>query len=770
MPADDFTLTVNVSSYKTFYMHYMLEALPGQSYDKTYNGKNFVESFEVRANYNHITKAEDFFNIKGFTQYGSTPNFSGNQISQNGGDVYFYYKRNSGKDIRIEYNNVNTLIRSYYGDDLMYGLPLDGYQYNDDGTLYVPPYPDVYEKNAYKFDRWYTTPECIPGTEVDWDSITMPDGVLSVYAHWVPVKHTVRIFKDATLSEQLGDSIEVDHGTLLADPGHPTNGQYIFSGWFYKDDDGVEKAFVFNGIPVKDSIDIYAKWGSRVAVKYTVYYKTVNDDGTETEIALPTVGSTIAGQNRTFDAKGGIDLYEGYREGYFPLHASHSIIMSAENENEYTFYYVKKDGVPYTVKYVDEDGNDLFEPVYHADNTHSVVTETFIPKSGYLPTQYQIRLIISANEDENVITFKYIKDDVHAIYRVVHYWENLDGEYTVHSSVDITATVGTVCAAQPITITGYEFSSVELDGEETKLDYNGNLRVTLDSDGMLIAFYYKRQTVEYTVEYIKYGDPSHELAPKETYQGRYGATVTVPAIDLTAKGYNRVSDALMTITLKTSGNVITFRYQENTANYRYVAIEGDRVNNNYYSEPVSAITGVAVGCLPVNTADYSFVGWFIDEACSVPVVPERDHVSIGADNKLVPEKTDSDGDGNYLYEGGVFYAKFNYNFSRLTITVNGCDDEEATFMFLVEGVSGGSENYSITVAIKGNGSVTVDNIRVGNYKVSQIDDWSWRYEVTDGSVKELRVSGQSGGSVIFEQTRKNDKWLDGDGYSQIIIP
>ena len=766
MPADDFTLTVDVSSYKTFTMHYMLEALPGETGTSTYNNKKFKESFVVKANYNHITKAEDFFDIKGFTQYGSNPAFSNNQISQNGGDVYFYYKRNTGSEVRIEFNNVNTIVKSYYGDDLMYGLSLADYQYDSSGNLYTPPYPDVYEKNAYQFDQWYTTPTCIPGTEVNWSTLTQPDGVLSLYAHWIPVKHTVKIFKDATLDEQIGEAIEVEHGTLIPDPGHPTNGQYIFSGWFYKDDDGVEKAFVFNGIPVKDSLNIYAKWSSRVAVKYTIYYKVVNPDGTETEVARPTEGSTIAGQNSTFDAKGGIDLYEAYREGYFPDSASHSIIMSAENENTHTFYYVKKEGVPYTVRYLDADGNPLADDKYVEDNQYSVVTETFKPISGYIPKNYQQRLIVSANEEENVLVFTYTKDEIHAVYMVVHYWENLNGEYVVHSSVDITATVGTICAAKPITINGYEYFEARLDGEIYELDSGGSLRAMLDSDGMEIAFYYKRQMVEYTIEYVKSGASSEQLAEPVTKTALFGTTVYEPALDLTSKGYNRVSDAIQSITIKASGNRIVFRYQENTANYKYVAVEGDVYNENYHSETIGAITGNALGKIPVNTTDYTFVGWFIDAECTVRVDPERDHVILGDDNKLVPQKTDSNGDGVYLYEGGVFYAKFNYNFSRLTISVTGCPDENAYFIFVVEPISGGD---SITVAVRANSSVTIENMRVGNYRVRQVDDWSWRYEEGNAMSADVRVTTQAGGSVSFDRSVQDDKWLDGEGYSQIVV-
>ncbi len=777
MPADDFTLTVNNSNYNTYHMHYMLEVLPGEEFDRSFNGKNFKEEFVVNANYNYITRDEDFFNIKGFTQYGSDPSFGSNgQINKNGGDVYFYYSRASGGYVVLQFQNVNTVVKSYTGGNVMYGHPLAEYQYGDDGEPFVPPYPAIYEKNAYSFDKWYTTPECFPGTEVDWDTITMPDGALTLYAHWVPVKHTVKVFKDASLDEQIGDDLVVEHGSLISEPTHPVNGQYVFSGWFYRDDNGVEKAFVFNAIPVKDSINIYAKWGSRVAVKYTVYYKVVNEDGSETEIASPTVGSTLAGQNRTFDAKGGLDLYEEYRIGYFPESRSHSIVMSAEFENVHTFYYVKKEIAPYTVKYVDEQGDPILDDNGNpldkvvTDNKYSVVTETFIPKQGYVPNHYQQRLVISADESENVIIFVYTKDETHAYYRVVHYQKNLDGQYVEYSYTDIKAVVGSVCVAGPISITGFDFVEARIDDNVAPLDSHGYVRETLTTKGMLIAFYYDRKTVDYTVSYVEYGNTSNFLVETVTKQGLYGAVTEERAIDLTYMGYSRVSDATQTITLKENGsNHIYFYYQENEVNYRYIAIMGDVVNESYFSERVPAMTGTPAGCEPLILSDYTFVGWFADRDCTIPLDPSLHPVEIGENNKLTPLKSDYDGDGSKLYEGARYYAKYNYNFTGLTIKTQGATDADQTFIFTVEGVDGGAVGFKTTVVVCGNSSVTIDELHVGTYRVTEISEWSWRYDVDGSLSKELRVFGVSGVSITFDQSRTNGNWLDGNGYSQIII-
>lgn len=774
MPADDFTLTVDNSSYESFYMHYMLEVLPGEAYTATYNGKNFVESFMVTANYNYITRDEDFFDIKGFEQYGSNPAFSGNQIDKNG-DVYFYYQRKTGGNVKLDFQNVNTVTKSYSGDGLMYGVSIGDFLGEANGAGYVPPYPSVYEPNAYEFDQWFTTPACLPGTEVDWEALTMPDGALTLYAHWVPVKHTVKIYKDASLTEQLGETYVAEHGTFLADPGRPSNGQLTFSGWFYKDANGAEKAFVFNGIPVKQDMDIYAKWSSRVAVRYTVYYKFVDADGNEIDVAPATEGSTIAGQNRTFDAKGGVDLYEAYREGYFPDASSHSIVMSAEQENTHTFYYVKKEVAPYTVRYLEAGTEKVLASEKYVDNNKlAVVTETFVPVSGYMPDSYQKRLVVSANAEENVLTFYYTPDEVHAYYRVVHYWQNLDGSgYTEHSHNDIKATIGDVCKASRINISGFSFKEARIDGVKVSVANDGSVSGTLGENGMLIAFYYDRQTVDYTVHYVEYGNTSNQLVAAVTKQGLYGAFIEESALDLTALGYSRVSEQVQRITLKETGrNVITFTYQENTTSYQYVAMMGGEQNQNYSSaENVTVLTGTPAGRTPIATSDYTFVGWFKDAACTVAVDPAVDPVTIDENNKLTPKRADTDGDGIFLYEGGVYYAKFDYNFTTMSITVQGSLDEEQAFLFVVQGMAGtASAGVNITVAVKGNSTVTLHDVFVGEYTVTQVTDWSWRYE-PDGETTRISVSPRNeSNNVTFQQAKQSGKWLDGNGHGQFLIP
>ena len=268
------------------------------------------------------------------------------------------------------------------------------------------------------------------------------------------------------------------------------------------------------------------------------------------------------------------------------------------------------------------------------------------------------------------------------------------------------------------------------------LESDESIRATLDSDGMLIAFYYTRNTVSYTVEYVEYN--TNNVITSKTLSALFGETVEEMPLDLTAEGYSCISGGVRRLTLKESGNVIRFSYQENSVSYKYITIMGGVTSDVYPSETLGARTGVANGWLPIASKDYNFAGWFKDEACTIPVDPAVDPVdpvTFSNDGKLVPLATDANGDGVYLYEGGTYYAKFDFNFTSLTISVENSLDNEQGFLFLLEGIDANTTGVNLLVAVKGNGVAVIDMLTVGKYRVTQLDGWSWRYSPDSPSLE-----------------------------------
>ncbi len=766
MPPQSFTLNVDVvTDRKLFAMNYYTQVLSGDPYERVYNGKYYQLKNTISARYNHITKAEDFFDIEGFIQAGSNPSFnSSGQITTNASSlsVDFYYDRVT--DHYLEFNNNGTVLdeKRVYG--VPYGASLEQYNFN-------PPYPSNLEPNAYQFGGWYTSPMCFAGTEVDWPNLKSPVGNLMLYAKWVPITHSVRVFKDATMTEQIGTTQVVDHKAFAYAPdGSVTNGDYVFQGWFYRDVvNGVstEKAFVFNGIPVIEDMDIYAKWSSHVAVNYRIRYKLFNSD---IEIADPTVGSAIAGHNKTFEAKAGSQLYAGYQTGYYPLTSSHTITMSVDGVREFTFEYVYVESMPYKVQYVNAaTGQKLCADKVVDDNNLSVVTETFVRFDKMMPDAYQKRLVLSAEDededgdgvyDDNVITFYYEADEQHAYYRVVHYIQNIQGDaYREYRSEETVGIIGTAYTVNALTLTGFTFnaSKTEINGIQTQINGTSTSQ-TLGADGMLIEFYYDRETVNYVVRYLD-KTTYDELAPEKTGDGVFGAQAVEQAVSLEHKGYELVSDEYKTHTLSANEehNIIEFYYQEMTVSLKYEivgpagcgALSRDSGN-------ILAINGIAEGSRPITNKGFVFIGWYTNEACTTQV--NTDWVDP-ATNHLKPQKT---GD---IWTTQIYYAKFAALETDLTITTRSTAaiDEEQVFLFHIKGKENtDTENVDLTVTIIGDGSTVVTKLPTGEYTITELTDWSWRYE-NDAAVRQLTLEYNDGANeVVYDNRRESDRWLDGN--------
>ncbi len=485
MPAENRTYyasTEGSSSSSRVSAQYIGEAL---------NGGYTVNLFTTNFRFGDGLKVseEEFVDIEGFTvnRGMSTP------IDEAYDGAKFYYDRNS-----------YTLRFYNYDGELTDQAKTLKYEESFQNYFFAPEYPANLEPNAYRFEGWYDAPFFTEDSRVDFDTETMPANNVMLYANWVPVDHTVRVYLDSTLGTQIGATQTVAHGKFATAPTEFDKGQYVdytFVGWFYMDG-GVEKAFSFESMPVRQDLDIYAKWSSKVLVEYTVNFVL---EGSDTPIADPITGSALAGTTRTFEAKGGTDLYELYQEGYFPRVESHSMLMSVDDSNTFTFYYVQADSVPYTVRYLERGTNtELWTEKTVEDNTHAVVTEYAKTISGYLPDAYQKRLVVTA-EGENVLTFYYTKDDVHALVVTDHILVRGNVETNIQHS-EITGVIGQEYSSEPLEVDGYVLDHIEVNGVEWAEE--GNPSGTLTSAGLVFTFYYRYnrfdvyyQSLEDTVTY-----------------------------------------------------------------------------------------------------------------------------------------------------------------------------------------------------------------------------------------------------------------------------
>lgn len=730
------------SGNSSYTAYYFVEALPGDSDTFEYNNVTYkLHHTDTSSSSGNVTD-EERYGIEGFTYKEGTKN------GQSYSNAKFYYTRNS---YELTFNDGYDDVKS---ESVKFEAPLSTY------SSYTPDVPAAYEPGSVVFGGWYLNPECT-GKEYKLDEHTMPASNVLLYAKWVPVKHTVEFYQNedsynAGVQLETHPAVTVDHGSKLESvPETPKYGSYDFVGWFYKDEDGTEKAFDFANMPIREDMKVYAKWSSNVLKEYTVYFK-IQD--TDTEIADPISGSGVAGHTKTFAAKANTDLYAGYQEGYFPLVTSHSMILDVngteENKlNDYTFWYVQKDAVPYTVYYVTESYDSNRTPIeldgktYYivadtktvSDNRKAVVTEKFEPVTGMMPDAYQKRLVVSGVEGaENMIVFIYKEDTTHAYYKITHYTENVGGEgWTEYASSQAVGDIGSTYSAEPMEIKGFTYDKT-VEGTLTS--------GTLTANGLELKLYYVRNEYPYMVRYLEEGT-GKQLADPKNGTAEYEAIVKEDAISI--ENYDVVGDSSKSISIRIEEdkeaklNVITFYYKEKEVTINYMVVGPDNCGIiTLPSETLKVVSGEAQGSTAAPAENYRFVGWYSDKECTKLVSSELN---------FVPEKVD----GKNV--AATYYAKFEYDLTTLTINKSGAPNRgygSDGFIFTVSDSNG----VVATVAISGNGSTTIGGLKVGTtYTVSEVSNWSGLYSCADQSVT-LKPDGNE---VTMENSFSGTNLLNG---------
>lgn len=614
MPEENRTYYCRNTSNTAQSAYYYTEGLDGK-----YVLKHTVDAYSGS---NLTITAEDFYTMEGFT-YDHGTDGEGKPLPKEPGDAgqwsgaKFYYKRNSYDLVFI--SNNTEVKKSKVKFEAALGT--------SNGESFAPSYPSNFEPNAFEFAGWYQDPEGVK--PVDWNA-KMPAASVTVYAKWAPKNHTVKAYltKEVVGGEAIY-TYQVPHGTAVPSaPADPPNGSYVFVGWFYEEN-GVEKAFDFS-MPIVKDLNLYAKWSSNTLVTYTIYYKSG-----DTEIAEPTTGSALAGTTLTFEAKTGDELNEDYQSGYFPNTGSHSLTMDINGNNEFTFVYVAKEKVGYTVRYLEKGTEKVLHEEKTAETSNAIITEKFVQISGYAPDAYQKRLVLSATEAENVITFWYTKDDVHAPVQIVHWTQNIAGEgYTEYqSSTNLNGEIGQTYTGTPLTIPGFTYNAKK-----------SNPSGTLTAEGLELNLYYDRNMYNYVVKHVD-ADDNSVIKEEAVQQARFGAQV-YGTVDKTLEGYMPIEDQpkQKSIIIGTGTNEIIFYYYPC---YYIGHVQSGSLNNT----DTIRLTGSKANLTAEVTPGFLYGGAFTDVAC------DADHVQTFTQGENAINFTPVKGETYYIWEVSETYLK-----------------------------------------------------------------------------------------------------------------
>lgn len=216
-----------------------------------YTTQTFWESFEESDE-----QIDDYF-FKGSEPQilNSTGNFDPT-VNVPSGYSYFY------RDDSENYYKKFYYIRKFFNLD----FDTQGGTFIGDGQTSEKKYEEKIEepkkptRNGYRFVGWYLDAEY--REKMDFDTFTMPDSDVTLFAKWESTQNTVRYF------DGFG-------GTQLLEQGYSDSEDFVFPSEYVKGETYVEGKGIFNGwfwqvgsatfefsdtIPITKDIDLYAKW------------------------------------------------------------------------------------------------------------------------------------------------------------------------------------------------------------------------------------------------------------------------------------------------------------------------------------------------------------------------------------------------------------------------------------------------------------------------------------------------------------------------------
>ncbi len=761
--------------------------LSGEEQTANYHLQNikdddYSNSFSItsKSSVTLMISKEDRFPIEGFTlnETKSSPvtpqGYLGNDSKYYYGKANFYYDRNS-------YHIVFSNLKTGQTKDFKYEADISGAGFTpDDGQI-----PEQYEPGSVKFAGWYQN-ERGTGEPYNFDGKTMPSKHILLYAKWVPKEYTVTFKLNENDETDYCTPQTVSHGSKITPVGEPENGLYTFDNWFYRDEQGVEQPF-HPDMPVKQNLNLYAKWNSDIRVDYILkYYYEDPQTNEKVYIADDRTVNGLNGKEDTFYAKADNELKEEYRnKGYFPVTSSHTVKFDAESseDNIFEFQYVKAKEVGYTIHYYRQGTTESVHQSVKGKT--SKILETFDAPyvENMRATRQSQQKVMSTNPDENVIIFEYVVDYENSPYRIIHMVQNAEGEdYTQYTDpIENYGKRGEPIEISTLESEWFKFSRAKAEVETTDpgepisspvniVDGKGTVQLTNDGHRTVITIYYDRIAIPYTIRYrLKDSDDqTSDLADSVNAMQRYGSRLNETSKNI--PGYVCETPSQSLVLTNKEGHEIVFYYVEDKANIQYTAVgpEGEEFGEvNPELEVVDVFSGNAKGSTATAKPGYKFIGWFSDEECTKKITSDL----YDDGTKFIPQK-----DKEYVrtlnnqqittpgYQNATYYAKFEKNTGKLKITktISGAESSNKVFQFSVKSETGAATPIDIVVSISTantGGSIILTDLPEGNYIVEELTGWyGSEYEV-DNETQTVAVEGQKTADVSFTNTKQPNKWF-----------
>lgn len=294
---------------------------------------------------------------------------------------------------------------------------------------------------------------------------------------------------------------------------------------------------------------------------------------------------------------------------------------------------------------------------------------------------------------------------------------------------------------------GYAFVGWFYKDGEAEKPFSFTMPITRDYN--LYPKFDDQVSIEYTVHYYKTGT-TDKVADDKVNTVKIGTTVTEKAkmgtelnllSEVMQKKYYPAKTSTSEV-IKAEGQEIIFYYTE-AASVKYTVYYQDANGNNL--KPSAT-----------KTTEYSTV--------TEPYLPIDGYAphqfSITKDMSTDPEQN------KIVF---IYYPTL----TTLNIRKTGFDAADAgtTFIFRIKGTDENTKDIDLRVTIHDYvmgdhvPNVTVADLPVGSYTVTEESDWSWRYQPTNGEQPITLDPDGTKNVLTFENERKDGQWLSGDAYN-----
>lgn len=223
-----------------------------------------------------------------------------------------------------------------------------------------------------------------------------------------------------------------------------------------------------------------------------------------------------------------------------------------------------------------------------------------------------------------------------------------------------------------------------------------------------------------------------------------------------------------TVSVKIADVSVVNTYEEKMTKIYYHAVGNGKIKRTnvegYEDTPVEELkyySGKSVGVSVHPGAGASYIYWYTDPECTQRVT-DKDGV-VEADGTFRPN-------ANIINAEEVhFYAKFE-TFSIDINRTNAASNQ--TFLYKVERMESADSNnvidtmyVTIVCDNNGNGSVSILELPQGTYRVTEIDEWSWRHPYVSEAASIQTGTHTSNPEVPIEfnftQSPSTEAWLNG---------